>query len=394
MWGLLPVDDDAAPTPKMQDVLAQSTIFLFSVALGMATLVIPLVATAAGYPLGAIGLLIGLSAITQIIARAGMGSLMDRFSTRTFILLALILLAASCGILGVSDDLWAFVVSQLLQGAARAYFFTGAQTHVVRSTRPAVSSLALMNVTNGIGLLVGPLLAGFIGASSLTLTLFIAGGMSAAAIPACACLVRYEPFTRPPSAPGVVSVAIWRRPGVLTAAWMSAAAGSWRGIMNSYLPLLLSEAGHTVPVVGAMTTLANFAALAGSVLARGARRAGMRRASVLGTVLALGGIAAMVLLLPNLVLAGAFLFISGVGSGILQTLGPALAAEAVGPEERGRSIASIGTFRAFSLLVTPMSIGALIFVLPSAAVATAIVAIAVGIPVMVLRTRPPRGMND
>nr|WP_205683941.1 MFS transporter [Cryobacterium aureum] len=319
---------------------------------------------------------------------------MDRFSTRTFILLALILLAASCAILALSEDLWAFVVSQLLQGAARAYFFTGAQTRVVRSARPAVSALALMNVTNGIGLLVGPILAGFIGASSLTITLFIAASIAAAAIPACAFLVRYEPFTRPPSEPGVVSVAVWRRSGVLSAAWMSVAAGSWRGIMNSYLPLLLSEAGHSVPVGGAMTTLANLAALAGSILARGARRAGVRLASVLGTVLALGGIAAMALLLPNLVLAGAFLFISGVGSGILQTLGPALAAEAVGREERGRSIASIGTFRAFSLLVTPMSIMALIFVLPSAAVATAIVAIAVGIPGMAMRTRAPRGMND
>jgi hypothetical protein len=85
------------------------------------------------------------------------------------------------------------------------------------------------------------------------------------------------------------------------------------------------------------------------------------------------------------VLAGAFLFISGVGAGILQTLGPALATEAVGLEERGRAIASVGTFRAISLLVTPMGIGALIFLVPSAAVATAIVAVAVGIPAMATR---------
>jgi hypothetical protein len=53
-------------------------------------------------------------------------------------------------------------------------------------------------------------------------------------------------------------------------------------------------------------------------------------------------------------------------------------------EERGRSIASIGTFRAISLLVTPMGIGALIFVVPSAAIATALVAVAVGIPAVSL----------
>lgn len=42
-------------TPRNEDVFAQTTIFLFSVALGMATVVVPLVATASGYALGAVG---------------------------------------------------------------------------------------------------------------------------------------------------------------------------------------------------------------------------------------------------------------------------------------------------------------------------------------------------
>lgn len=381
------VHNSAAPPPRREDILSQTTTFLFSVALGMATVLVPLVATAAGYPLGAVGFLVGVSAITQIIARAGMGALMDRFSTRTFILAALVLLAASCVILGVTDELWAFVVSQLLQGAARAYFFTGTQTHVVRATRPAVSALAIMNVTNGVGLLVGPLLAGIIGASSLTLALFIAAGITGPALLSCAFIIRYEPFAKPRTDPVVKTVPVWRRPGVTTAGWMGATAGAWRGILNSYLPVLLTEAGHSIPVAGAMMTLANFAALAGSAVATPVRRAGVRLSATLSTAFAVGGIASMTFLTPHLVPAGAFLFISGVGAGLLQTLGPALATEAVGSEERGRAIASIGIFRAISLLVTPMSIGALIFVLPSAAVATAIVAVAVGIPAMRSGTR-------
>lgn len=379
------VHDSVAPTPRREDILSQMTIFLFSITLGMATVVVPLVATAAGYQIGAVGFLVGVSAITQIIARAGMGALMDRFSTRTFILAALILLAASCVILGVSDALWAFVVSQLLQGAARAYFFTGMQTHVVRATRPAVSALAIMNVTNGAGLLVGPLLAGIIGASSLTLALFIAAGVAGPAVLSCAFLIRYEPFAKPRTDLAQRTVPVWRRDGVTTAGWMGATAGAWRGILNSYLPVLLTEAGHSIPVVGAMMTLANLAALAGSAAATPVRRAGVRLSAVLGAALTVGGVASMTFLTPHLVPAGAFLFISGVGAGILQTLGPALATEAVGLEERGRAIASIGTFRAISLLVTPMGIGALTFVVPSAALATAIVAVAVGIPAMATR---------
>ncbi|MEW1980231.1 MFS transporter [Citricoccus sp. NPDC079358] len=377
--------DSTAPAPRREDILSQTTIFLFSVALGMATVVVPLVATAAGYQLGAVGFLVGVSAITQIIARAGMGALMDRFSTRTFIFVALILLAASCVILGVTDELWAFVASQLLQGAARAYFFTGTQTHVVRATRPAVSALAIMNVTNGVGLLVGPFLAGIIGASSLTLALFIAAGITGPAVLSCAFLIRYDPFAKPRTDSVERTVPVWRRTGVMTAGWMGSTAGAWRGILNSYLPVLLTEAGHSIPVAGAMMALANLAALVGSAVATPVRRVGVRLSAVLGSALAVGGVASMAFLTPYLVPASAFLFISGVGAGILQTLGPALATEAVGPEERGRAIASIGTFRAISLLVTPMGIGALVFVLPSAALATAIVAVAVGIPAMATR---------
>lgn len=379
------VQDSTAPTPRREDILSQTTILLFSVTLGMATVVVPLVATAAGYQLGAVGFLVGVSAITQIIARAGMGALMDRFSTRTFVLVALILLGSSCVILGVTDELWAFVASQLLQGAARAYFFTGMQTHVIRASRPAVSALAIMNVTNGVGLLIGPLLAGIIGASSLSFALFIAAGIAGPGVLSCAFLIRYEPFAKPRTETAEKAVPMWRRDGVTTAGWMGATAGAWRGILNSYLPVLLTEAGHSIPVVGAMMTLANLAALAGSAVARSVRRAGVRLSAVLGAALAVGGVALMVFMTPHLVLAGAFLFISGMGAGILQTLGPALATEAVGLEERGRAIASVGTFRAISLLVTPMGIGALIFFVPSAAVATAIVAVAVGIPAMATR---------
>lgn len=365
-----------------EDVLSESTILLFSVSLGMATVLVPLVASAAGYSLGAVGFLIGVSAITQIIARAGMGALMERFRTRSFILVSLSLLSASCLLLAVTHALWAFVISQLLQGAARAYFFTGTQTHVIRGTRPAVSALTIMNVTNGVGLLVGPVVAGFIGAASLQLGLAVAGAVAGVAIPLCVFLSAYEPFEKADAQSSASTIPIWRRPGVAASGWMGAAAGAWRGILNSYLPVLVTAAGHSIPVAGVMTTIANLAALGGSAAAPLVRRVGARASAIAGTVLATAGVAVMVYLLSDLIWAGVFLVISGVGAGILQTLGPALGSEAVGPEERGRAIAMIGTFRAVSLLVTPMGIGALVFVLPSAAIATSVVAVAAALPAL------------
>ncbi|WP_404436368.1 MFS transporter [Microbacterium aerolatum] len=368
-----------------EDILSGATIFLFSIGLGMATVLVPLLASSAGYSLGAVGFLIGVSAITQIIARAGMGRLMDRFSTRSFILVSLSLLTASCLLLALTDTLWAFVVSQLLQGAGRAYFFTGTQTHVIRGSRPAVSALTIMNVTNGVGLLVGPIVAGFVGGLSLTAALYVSAIISGLALPLCAFLKRYEPFVKRDRYPGERVIPLWRRPGVVASGWMGAAAGAWRGILNSYLPVLVTAAGHSIPVAGMMTTLANLAALGGSAAAPLVRRFGARSSAVVGTVLAAGGVAVMVYLLSDLIWAGVFLVTSGLGAGILQTLGPALGSQSVGPEERGRAIAMIGTFRAVSLLITPMSIGALIFVLPSAALATSIVALLSAVPALFMR---------
>jgi hypothetical protein len=45
--------------------------------------------------------------------------------------------------------------------------------------------------------------------------------------------------------------------------------------------------------------------------------------------------------------------LGGLGSGLLMSLGPALATMSVSPEERGEAIAVAGTFRAVALLVTP-----------------------------------------
>jgi hypothetical protein len=49
------VEHGSGASPRNEEVFAQTTIFLFSVALGMATVVVPLIATASGYALGAVG---------------------------------------------------------------------------------------------------------------------------------------------------------------------------------------------------------------------------------------------------------------------------------------------------------------------------------------------------
>jgi len=199
-----------------------------------------------------------------------------------------------------------------------------------------------MNVRNGVGLLTGPILAGVIGDVPLQGALLVAAGLAAVAVPVPPVLARPAPFAGP-----------------------------------------VVDGG---PAAGALTTAAHLAALCGSLTAGIVYRMGIGALIVLATGLAIGGTAVAAFTTGPLWLAAAFLFVSGIGAGLLQTLGPTLATESAGLEERGRSLAAVGTCRAASLLLVPRGIGALVLVLPSAALAAA--AVVVGLPTVLVPPGP------
>lgn len=362
--------------------LAQSANLAFSVAQAMAAVAVPILAMYAGHPIVLIGIIVAVSAVSQTVARLGMGAMMSRLPTKHFIAAATLLLSVSCLLLGLSTELWAFIVAQLLQGAARAYFWTGSQTHVVRASESAVTALSRLNVVQGVGQLIGPALAGFIGAWSLQMSLLAAGALAAIALAPAIALVSFAPFPRRRRHETGRPRQIWRQSGVGMAASMTAVAGAWRGILNSYLPVILTAAGHSIPVAGALVTVTNLASLAGTGFSRRIHAAGPRVANAIGTAGAGLGLA-IASFFPNpiwVLVAG--LAISGMGAGILQTVGPALAADSVNAGDRGRAIASIGTFRSISLLASPLVTAGLILVAPSAAIAAGIAGIIISTPAL------------
>jgi fucose permease len=120
--------------------------------------------------------------------------------------------------------------------------------------------------------------------------------------------------------------------------------------------------------------------------------AGVRRALVLGVLASGIGVAVVGPLADLAVLSGLALLISGIGAGALQTVGPAVATDAVAPNERGEAIASAGTFRAAALLVSPFAVAGLVTFIPlGLAVLTVgilITAPAVGVSRLRLATDP------
>jgi MFS family permease len=356
---------------------------VFSLSLGLASVALPLLALRAGYSGVEVGLLTAASAVSQMSARMVLGRVMRVLPDWTLVAAAGVSLALGNAAVVVSTAVVPFVLAQLLQGVARACFWTGSQTHVVRGPGSSVGALAVVNFVSAVGLLGGPVLAGLVSERSPQLAMALGAGIAVLATVPAFFLDRLPPFT--PSAdppPG----RLWRRPGVGAACWAGVTAGAWRGLLGSYVPVALDAARQPASTIGVLVSTANGASIAGAALVGRVRGAWVARSLVLGTLATGGAVAVVALAAGHALLAGAALAISGLGAGALQTVGPAVAADSVHPEERGEAVAVTGTFRAAALFGAPLGIAGLITAIPLSA-AMALTGALIALPAFIARHR-------
>lgn len=354
---------DAACAPPGRNAIANvAAAALFCLSLAVASLAVPLLAIDVGYGVGEVGLLLATSAISQIVVRLFTGMWMRRVSQRLLIIAGTAMLTVSCVMLTLSADWHLFLASQLLQGAARALFWTGAHTHAARTANSPVRVLAAITLASGISYIVGPLLAGLLMNWSVEVTFLVAAAVAAATAIPGVFLTRLEPF--PPKEKGGPGQYIWRRPGVRDACWIAASSGAWRGIISSYVPVVLDQARLSSTTIGILVAVANAAFVAGGALAAWMADP-TRRSLLMSAVLGAGiGIALVHPAAGNVGLCAAALGISGLAAGLLETLWPALASRSVQADAAGDAIASAGTVRAATMFAAPLGTAALVTVLP------------------------------
>ncbi|MGY2003388.1 MFS transporter [Blastococcus sp. SYSU DS1024] len=365
-----------------RDSLASATgAGIYSVSLSIASVALPLLAIGAGYSAFEIGALTAASAASQMLVRLGLGWAMRRWPDWILIAAAGVLLAVSCAVVAVSAALLPFVAAQLLQGASRALFWTGSQTHVVRGAGRAAGALAQVNLAASVGLLTGPLLAGVLSEDSPAVALVVAAAVALLGLVPNALLDRLPPFVPPTDRP---PGRVWRRPGVDVACWAGMTAGAWRALLTSYVPVALDQARQSPTTIGALVAAANGASLVGTAMA--ARVRGRWTMPVLGAGIVLTGVATGLtgVVAWSVALSALVLAVSGIAAGAVQVLGPAIAAEAVHPEERGEAIAASGTFRAAALLAAPLTVAGLVVAVPLTP-AMAVVGAVMVVPALALR---------
>lgn len=348
-------------------------VFGFSVSLGVGTLAIPLLALGAGYEPASVGFLVATAAATQLGTRLVLPWLLGRFRDRALIGASSLMMAAAFGLLLFSTALPIFVGAQLLQGAARAIFWTSSQTHAIRGPGTPVRRLIDLNVVGSLGTLTGPALAGTLAVLGLPVALAAAGFGAILAAVGSTRLHRLPAFDRTRS---VGSVGLLRRPGVDVACWASVVGGAWWSMMGSFVPIILVGAGIGPQAIGWLISASEAAGMTALI--------GLRNVSpdrVPGTVrLAAAGagaaLAALAVAPPVLPIYAGLLVAGGAASGTVTTLAPAMASLAAGSHEQGDALALSGTFRAGALFGTPALVGALLTVVT---LAPALVIVAAGV---------------
>jgi MFS family permease len=359
------------------------TAIVYGFALGAGTLVLPLLALDVGYSPSQVGLLAAASGVAQIGVRLTLGAFMCRWPDRLLVTCSAALLAVPFFGIAMSTSAPVFILAHLLVGASRACFWTGLQTHVVREDAHIVKRLARVNLLANAGLLAGPVAAGVLLQTGNVLVLAVIAVAGTAAAVCSLSMRRLPPFV-PPDASSRPT--LLRRPAVLAGCAAVGVAGTWRGLIGSYVPIVLSQAGQSARAIGILIAIGNAAnTLSAAPYARIMARTSSAalRIPTLASAASCGliGYAA-----GNAVLAAVLLVAGGAGAGALQILGSALAAEAVDGEERGNAMAVTGTARAVAMFTSPMSVAGLLQVM-AVSPALAVVGGVLTLPVLLFRRR-------
>ncbi|MEO6208206.1 MAG: MFS transporter [Candidatus Limnocylindrales bacterium] len=343
-----PIDDRPA---------ALVVVFGFSASLGVGTLAIPLLAIDAGYDLASVGFLVATAAAAQLGTRLGLPWLLGRFRDRALIGASSLMMATAFGLLLFSTALPVFVAGQLLQGAARAIFWTSSQTHAVRGPGKPVRRLIDLNVVGSLGTLTGPALAGSLAVLGLPVAIAAAGFGAVLAAVGSTRLIRLPAFDR---ARSEGSLGLLRRPGVDVACWASVVGGAWWSMMGSFVPVILVGAGIGPWAIGWLISASEGAGMTALIAMRNVspgRVPGAVRMAAAGAGIAL---AALAMAPPMLPVYAVLLVLGGAASGTVTTLAPAMASLAAGSHEQGDALALSGTFRAGALFGTPALVGGLL----------------------------------
>jgi MFS family permease len=290
-----------------------------------------------------IGLASGVSTLSAVVLRPGVGRLVDRWGRKTALVVGAALFALEPVLYTLTTSVWPFLSIRLLRGLGIAAFTT-AYTALVADLAPPVrrgEAVGLSGLTNNVGMLFAPALGALVLVRSNYTIHFLASAAIAAGSLAAVLLVR-EPERRPSraaAAPGFWRVA--RHRPVWVASLASTGLAVAYGAVLSFLAPFAAERNLTA--AGGYFTAFALAVLATQALAGWlSDRVGRRTVAIPG--LSVAGLAIGGLVMAHtdgvLLLAGAAL---GLSWGLVRASLDTSVVDAVPMGQRGTALGFLYT---------------------------------------------------
>ena len=173
------------------DVAGRRTLAVLSFALvvvmlgyGIVVPIFPFYIEALGGSGADLGLLVGLSALMELICAPVWGGLSDRLGRKRVLSVGIFGYGLSLLLMGLADRMWMLIGARALSGVLTAATMPTAMAYVSDSTDEASrgGGIGILGSASGLGIILGPGVGGWLGVASLSLPFFVGAGLSFVAL--------------------------------------------------------------------------------------------------------------------------------------------------------------------------------------------------------------------
>lgn len=336
-----------------------SSAFTWNFALGMTQLLIPLYALELGFSGIAIGTLISLPIIVQVIFNLIGGAWTDRVGGMAISLISFAATVAAGVMFALSSSFGALFAAQTMMIVARAVYWPASWTLVSQLPGERSKLMGRLNAVTAFGQIAGTMGGGMIVVASGFAAAFLAVAALGALSFALGLAFRYAP-SRPKSKPESMLATYRMLLGkrslyyAIACAYVSALPFS---LGMSFYPILLVEQGFDVQEAGWLVGMRAVGAVAaGVMLARFVKSSDERSVPFVSAITVALSVA-VVAWFKNPAIIALFLFGVGVGSGVMTNYFQLLVSSFSSVEYRGSAMALAGMGWSLSHVSIPILMG-------------------------------------
>jgi MFS family permease len=291
----------------------------------------------------AIGLAFGLFSLSAVLARPGVGWLVDRWGRKPMLLVGAAVFALSPALYAVLPQLWLFQAVRVFHGVGIAVFTTAYTTLIADLAPPARrgEAIGLSGVTNNLGMLFAPALGAYwVVRWGYVAHFWISAGITAVSL--LLLLPVVEPEREPPVRTGAPSLwTVGRMRPVWVASFGITGLAVAYGAILSFLPPFAAERGLTA-AGGYFSAFAVAMMIAQSSAGWLSDRRGRRAVAIPGLIVVILAMVGLALLRTDLALlaAGA---VFGLSWGLARSGIDTAVVDAVSPDARGTAVSFLYT---------------------------------------------------